>query len=113
MNLSLRSFQLLILLPDCQCNTFRCGTATYFLPSGDSAQLPLSPDDIPVASSFDTHAIKDAIHQAQSGGSDYTYAGFCQKVKRAGCAGYLVSFSGRRALYFGRTAETHVEHFPG
>jgi hypothetical protein len=24
----------------------------------------------------------------------------------------MVSFSGRRALYFGRTAETHVEHFP-
>ena len=26
-------------------------------------------------------------------------------------AGYIVSFLGRRALYFGRTAETHVEHF--
>jgi hypothetical protein len=26
--------------------------------------------------------------------------------------GYLVFFSGRRVLYFDRTAETHVEHFP-
>ncbi|WP_293780352.1 hypothetical protein [Sphingosinicella sp.] len=31
----------------------------------------------------------------------------------AGCAGYIVSFSGRRALYIGRTAEIHVEPFPG
>jgi hypothetical protein len=30
----------------------------------------------------------------------------------AGCAGYIVSFLGRRVVYFGRTAETHVEHFP-
>jgi len=32
--------------------------------------------------------------------------------KAAGCAGYLVSFLGRRVLYFGRSAGTHVEHFP-
>jgi hypothetical protein len=30
----------------------------------------------------------------------------------AGCAGYIVSFLGKQALYYGRTAETHVEHFP-
>lgn len=30
----------------------------------------------------------------------------------AGFEGYLVSLPGRRAVYFGRTAETHVEHFP-
>ena len=30
----------------------------------------------------------------------------------AGCAGYLVSFPGRRVLYWGRTAHTHVEMFP-
>ncbi len=42
----------------------------------------------------------------------YTYKGFCRKVAAAGCAGYIVSFSGRRALDIGRTAETHVELFP-
>lgn len=30
----------------------------------------------------------------------------------AGCAGYIVSFIGRRVLHLGRTAETHIEHFP-
>ena len=33
-------------------------------------------------------------------------------MKAAGCAGYIVSFLGRRVLYIGRTAETHVELFP-
>ncbi len=42
----------------------------------------------------------------------YTYRGFCEKAAAAGCAGYLVSFSGRRALYFGRDGATHVEPFP-
>jgi hypothetical protein len=40
------------------------------------------------------------------------YKGFCEKVLAAGCAGYIVSLAGRRAVYFGRTAETHVELFP-
>ena len=39
----------------------------------------------------------------------YTYKGFCEKAVQAGCAGYIVSFAGRCALYFGRTAQTHTE----
>ena len=41
-----------------------------------------------------------------------SYAAFSEKAKTAGCAGYLVSVLGRRVVYYGRTAETHVEHFP-
>ena len=91
---------------------FRRQTATYYLPSGDSLVLPADGDDTPIASSFEGGAIKDAIREAQSGSAAYSYQGFCRKVRKAGCAGYIVSFTGRRAVYFGRTAETHVEHFP-
>lgn len=42
----------------------------------------------------------------------YSYKGFRKKVMAAGCVGYTVSFIGKRAVYYGRTAETHVEHFP-
>ena len=65
-----------------------------------------------VAPSFDLARIQAAIREAQQQVPDYTYRGFCEKVASAGCAGYTVSFSGRRALYIGRTAETHVERFP-
>lgn len=91
---------------------FRRQTATYYLPSGESLVLPADGDDTPIASSFEDGAIKEAIKEAQSGSAAYSYQGFCRKVRKAGCAGYIVSFTGRRAVYFGRTAETHVEHFP-
>ena len=61
---------------------------------------------------FDAGAIQAAIRDAQQLVPDYTYKGFCQKVTKAGCAGYVVSFAGRRAVYMGRTADIHVEHFP-
>ena len=92
---------------------FRRGTATYYLPDGDNVELPTHRIDFPVAATFDAVPIQAAIKEAQQLVPGYTYGGFCKKVATAGCAGYIVSFSGRRALYIGRTAEIHVEHFPG
>lgn len=91
---------------------FRRRMATYYLPSGEGLDLPDPGDDTPIGLAFDVSEIRQAIAEAQSGSPDYTYQGFCRKVKTAGCAGYIVSFPGRRAVYFGRTGETHVEHFP-
>jgi uncharacterized protein YbcV (DUF1398 family) len=92
---------------------FRRAVATYYLPDGDTIELPTHKVDVPIAASFDVSAIQVAIKDAQQLVPGYTYKGFCTKVALAGCAGYIVSFSGRRALYVGRTAETYVEHFPG
>ena len=91
---------------------FRRATAIYYRPDGDSVELEAHRIETPVAARFDAEPIQAAIRQAQALSPSYTYTGFCETVAAAGCAGYLVSFSGRRALYFGRTAETHVEHFP-
>ncbi|MET0375398.1 MAG: hypothetical protein ABW128_14240 [Rhizorhabdus sp.] len=87
-------------------------TATYYLPSGESLELTMAQGDAPIGSRFDAAALRGAIAEAQANGPGYSYARFSAKVMMAGCAGYLVSFSGRRALYWGRTGETHVEHFP-
>lgn len=91
---------------------FRRSTATYFLPDGDSVELATHPVETAVAAAFDQPAIQAAIREAQQLVLGYSYRGFCEKVAAAGCAGYLVSFMGRRAVYFGRTGETHVEMFP-
>ena len=91
---------------------FRRAVATYYRPSGDSIELPIQEGELPVAASFDPPTIKAAIGEAQQMVPGYTYSGFCRTVTAAGCAGYLVSFSGKRAVYFGRTGETHVELFP-
>ena len=91
---------------------FRRAVATNYLADGDSVELSTHKIDVPVAQTFDAVAIQTAIKEAQQLVPGYTYKNFCKKVATAGCAGYIVSFSGRRALYIGRTAETHVEHFP-
>lgn len=91
---------------------FRRASATYYLLEGGDVLLPTHRGDVPIAPTLDAVAVQAAIKEAQQMVSGYTYAGFCAKVMAAGCAGYIVSLTGRRALYFGRTAETHVEHFP-
>lgn len=91
---------------------FRQATATYYLPDGQSLDLAIHPVASAVAPALDTDRMQAAIREAQQQVPGYTYRGFCEKAASAGCAGYIVSFSGRRALYVGRTAETHVERFP-
>ncbi|MFT4098587.1 MAG: DUF1398 domain-containing protein [Rhodoblastus sp.] len=91
---------------------FRSASATYYRPDGASVVLATHARAGSIADRFDRDTIVAAIRHAQSGAADYTYKGFCACIMAGGCAGYIVSFPGRRALYFGRTAETHVEHFP-
>ncbi|MBX3581576.1 MAG: DUF1398 family protein [Rhizobiaceae bacterium] len=91
---------------------FRRAVAVYYDTEGDSVELPTHRVDAPVSATFDEAGISTAIREAQQLVPGYTYKGFCRKVAGAGCAGYVVSFPGRRAVYLGRTGETHVEHFP-
>jgi uncharacterized protein YbcV (DUF1398 family) len=86
--------------------------ATYFLSDNSSFELPLPNNDTAVTKTFDAANVQAAIKEAQQQVEGYTYKGFCEKITNAGCAGYIVSFLGKRVLYFGRTAETHVEYFP-
>ena len=91
---------------------YRRATATYYLPDGKSVELEAHAVSTPVAPTLDITLMQAAIREAQQQIAGYTYKGFCEKAASAGCAGYIVSFTGRRALYVGRTAEIHVEHFP-
>lgn len=91
---------------------YRQNLQSFHLPSGEVLTLPMPDHGGAVAPDFDGPALRAKIAWAQSGAPDYTYAAFSRGAKAAGCAGYIVSFPGRRVLYFGRTAETHVEHFP-
>ena len=92
---------------------FRRSTRTYYMPNGETLELKTDPTPTPVAETFDASVVREAIRDAQVLVPGYTYKGFCAKVARAGCAGYVVSLFGRRVLYYGRTCETHTEYFPG
>lgn len=91
---------------------YRTNNQTYYLPDGEHVTLPMPGSPGKVEAAFYPQGVERMVRWAQSGAADYTYEGFSEGAKKAGCAGYLVSFSGRRVVYFGRTAETHVEHFP-
>ena len=91
---------------------YRRATATYYLPDGKSVELAAHAVSTPIAPTFDSLLMQAAIKEAQQQVPGYTYKNFCEKAAAAGCATYIVSLSGRRALYIGRTAETHVENFP-
>ncbi|TPE58651.1 DUF1398 domain-containing protein [Sandaracinobacter neustonicus] len=91
---------------------YRCNTQVYYLPDGDHVELVMPLSAGPVAAAFDSDGVAALVRWAQANAPDYSYAVFCEKAKAAGCAGYLVSFPGRRVVYYGRTAETHIELFP-
>jgi uncharacterized protein YbcV (DUF1398 family) len=59
---------------------------------------------------FSAEGVAHAVGATQAG--QIKYRAFCRQIAAAGCAGYFVSLPGRRAVYYGRTGETHVEHFP-
>jgi uncharacterized protein YbcV (DUF1398 family) len=91
---------------------YRRNTQTFYLPDGDSVMLEMQRSAGTVAATFDATEVERLVRWAQANPADYSYVAFSEKAKAAGCAGYLVSFLGRRVVYFGRTAEIHVEHFP-
>lgn len=82
----------------------------YYLPAGDSIEVAARSVGVLVSAEFDAGRIEAAVRLSQA--NAHSYREFCEKVMAAGCPGYLVSMLGRRVVYFGRTAETHVEHFP-
>ncbi|MBB3543828.1 MULTISPECIES: DUF1398 domain-containing protein [unclassified Rhizobium] len=90
---------------------YRRHCQSFYLPDGDSLTLDMDSSG-PVAARFDPARIERLVRWAQANGPDYSYKAFSEQAKAAGCAGYLVSFLGRRVVYFGRTAETHIEFFP-
>jgi uncharacterized protein YbcV (DUF1398 family) len=83
---------------------------TYYLPTGASIVVPAKPlRERPAVrfSTADTEAAVRAIQAQQIG-----YNEFCERIAAAGCTFYVVSLVGRRVVYSGRTAESHVELMP-
>lgn len=83
---------------------------TYYLPDGESAVVATPHPAHPIAAAFSASAVEAAIRQSQR--NEHTYLDFLRKTQSAGCVGYFVQLTGRRALYFGRNGEVHMEPFP-
>ncbi|MEP9377435.1 DUF1398 family protein [Aquabacter sp. CN5-332] len=84
---------------------------TYYLPSGASHVVAAHEVGAVPAEGFSAEGVERAVRAVQAG--QIKYREFCARIAAAGCVAYLVSLAGRRAVYYGRTGETHVEWFPG
>lgn len=83
---------------------------TYYLPSGESHLVPCAAIGEAAAFPFSAEGVSAAVKSIQAG--RIGYRAFCRQILQAGCVGYFVSITGRRAVYFGRTSECYVEQFP-
>jgi uncharacterized protein YbcV (DUF1398 family) len=63
------------------------------------------------AAAFSAGGVDAAVRAIQAG--KIQYKTFCKRIAEAGCVGYHVSLVGRRAVYYGRTGDSHIEWFPG
>jgi len=84
---------------------------TLYLACGESLVVTIPWGDFPTATEFSASSVEAAVRQTQRG--EHSYTDFIRKTMAAGCVGYFVQISGRRALYFGRNGEVHTERFPG
>jgi len=84
---------------------------TYYLPNGESEVVPNYPVGIVPPRDFSAQGVDAAVRAIQAG--KIRYKAFCERVAAAGCVGYFVSIAGRRAVYYGRSGDSHVEWFPG
>lgn len=83
---------------------------TFYLANGDSLVVTMPCERHAIGQQFSAPAVEAAVRQSQRG--EHSYGDFLRKTMAAGCVGYFVQIAGRRALYFGRNGESHVELFP-
>jgi uncharacterized protein YbcV (DUF1398 family) len=86
------------------------GRKTYYLPDGAFEETKAHKVG-GAALKFSAEGVEKAVRAIQR--QQIAYREFCRLIADAGCVGYFVSLAGRRAIYYGRTGDEHVEWFPG
>ena len=87
------------------------GERTYYLPNGESEVVTRRCRRAsPRRDDFSATGVDAAVRAIQAGRLQYRT--FCERIAEAGCVGYMVSLAGQRAVYYGRTGDSHVEWFP-
>ena len=82
----------------------------YYLPSGESHREPAADVSAVPPAAFAPEGVAAAVRAIQL--QKIKYREFCERIAQAGCVGYMVSLTGKRAVYYGRTGDSYVEPFP-
>lgn len=77
---------------------------------GETHTADLAFDSIAIPAQLDGAGVKQTITEIQQG--RIKYQTFLKQIMGAGCSHYEVFITGRKAIYFGRDGEQHIENFP-
>ena len=84
---------------------------THFGTDGTTHVEPIPLGDAPaVPTELSPESVKDAIMAIRT--REIDYPDFLRRVMAAGTTNYSVYVNGRKAIYFGRNGDFHVEPFP-
>jgi uncharacterized protein YbcV (DUF1398 family) len=83
---------------------------TYYMPDGESYVRPLDVGSERIGPVFSTDGVVAALRAVQS--KEISYPQFLALIVEAGCVGYFVHLTGKRAVYMGRSGDSYVEFFP-
>jgi uncharacterized protein YbcV (DUF1398 family) len=87
-----------------------CSNKTYYMPDGTFEAVACHTVSEP-ARTFSAEGVEAAVRAIQA--QTIKYREFCERIAAAGCVGYFITLAGRRAVYYGRAGDSHVEWFPG
>lgn len=83
---------------------------TFYMPNGDSHKEKFNIPKFEIAKEFSSEKVKATIKESQA--SKITYIEFLESITKAGSNYYIVYLNGRKAIYFGRNGDLHIENFP-
>lgn len=83
---------------------------SFYLPSGEVITERFSFAGPAIAEEFSQEKVVEAIRSIQAKKIDYL--DFLNLIMSAGCNIYTVYINGKKAIYFGRKGDLHMEEFP-
>jgi len=82
---------------------------TYYMPNGKTHIEKLGFKGPAIAQDFSQPEIAAAIKAIQK--NEINYVGFLNRILKAGTTRYIVFLAGKKAIYYGRKGEFHIENF--
>jgi uncharacterized protein YbcV (DUF1398 family) len=86
------------------------GEDIFFMPSGETHVEKMTLPATKIGEQFQQAEVLAAIRAAQA--DEIRYPEFVKRVMAAGMVAYWVFLTGKKAIYFGRKGDFHVEEFP-
>lgn len=83
---------------------------TFYMPDGETFVETLDFAPSPIANDFSDSEVISAIRTIQA--KEINYREFLRRIMKAGTTSYNVYLNGKKAIYFGRKGDFHVENFP-